>query len=176
MINAPVTTISHAVTSSVVDEQILASVVQSVAVVEAQVNNGPRGEQGIPGIQGIKGDPGDQGIQGVKGDPGDQGIQGIQGVKGDLGNQGIQGIQGVKGDSGVPGADGHNPVIAMDGDQVTVDGVVVGPHLTGPAGESIKNVFVQDASPGPLAYPYVWIQTNYGGIPGRITQWVYTPE
>lgn len=31
------------------------------------------------------------------------------------------------------GEDGHSPVVDMTGDQVTVDGEIVGPHLTGPA-------------------------------------------
>jgi hypothetical protein len=34
-----------------------------------------------------------------------------------------------------PGVDGHSPIVSMSEDQITVDGVAVGPHLTGPAGE-----------------------------------------
>lgn len=51
-------------------------------------------------IQGPQGEPGPQGPQGVKGDTGDTGPQGIQGPKGDTGEQGPQGIQGPKGDPG----------------------------------------------------------------------------
>ena len=54
---------------------------------------GDKGEQGIPGLQGLQGEKGEQGIQGP---------QGIQGEKGDTGPQGIQGPQGIK------GADGKN--------------------------------------------------------------------
>ena len=41
----------------------------------------------------------------------------------------------VKGDRG---DDGHSPVVAMTGDQLVIDGVVVGPHLTGPPGPASK--------------------------------------
>ena len=37
----------------------------------------------------------------------------------------------VEGPAGPPG---HTPTVAMTGDQLVIDGVVVGPHLTGPAG------------------------------------------
>lgn len=60
---------------------------------------GDKGEQGIPGLQGIQGEKGDQGIQGP---------QGVQGEKGDQGIQGPQGIQGEKGDQGIKGTDGTN--------------------------------------------------------------------
>ena len=88
---------------------------------------GPKGDQGI---QGLKGDSGDVGPKG------DQGIQGLKGDSGDVGPKGDQGIQGLKGD---PGQNGHSPVVAFGttqatADQLTVDGVVTGPHLTGPAG------------------------------------------
>ena len=35
---------------------------------------------------------------------------------------------------GPAGPAGHTPTVAMTGDQLVIDGVVVGPHLTGPAG------------------------------------------
>lgn len=40
-------------------------------------------------------------------------------------------IAKVEGPAGPPG---HTPTVAMTGDQLVIDGVVVGPHLTGPAG------------------------------------------
>lgn len=54
----------------------------------------------LQGPKGDKGDVGPQGIQGEKGEKGDQGIQGIQGEKGDKGDTGIQGPKGDKGDTG----------------------------------------------------------------------------
>ncbi len=68
-----------------------------------QGDAGPQGAQGIQGIQGPQGDAGPQGAQGIQGiqgpqgDTGPQGIQGIQGPQGDTGPQGIQGIQGPPG-------------------------------------------------------------------------------
>jgi hypothetical protein len=56
------------------------------------------------------------------------GSQGIQGI------QGIQGPQGVSGTNGTNGTAGHSPTISMSGDQITVDSVITGPHLTGPQG------------------------------------------
>jgi hypothetical protein len=44
---------------------------------------------------------------------------------------GPQGPQGEKGDPGVPG---HSPVLSWSGDQISIDGEVTGPHLTGPQG------------------------------------------
>jgi hypothetical protein len=38
------------------------------------------------------------------------------------------------GPQGPAGADGHSPTVSMAGDQITVDGIVTGPHLTGPEG------------------------------------------
>ena len=39
------------------------------------------------------------------------------------------------GTQGLPGTDGHSPAVSMNGDQITVDGLIVGPHLTGTNGE-----------------------------------------
>jgi Collagen triple helix repeat (20 copies) len=77
------------------------------------------------GPQGPKGDTGPQGPQGAKGDTGATGLQGPQGPKGNTGATGSQ---------GPAGADGHSPVVSMSGDQITIDGVITGPHLTGPQG------------------------------------------
>ena len=50
-------------------------------------------------------------------------------------------IEGVKGDPGpastVAGPPGASPVISILGDQITVDGSIVGPHLTGPPGPAV---------------------------------------
>ena len=119
---------------------------------------GIQGEQGIQGLSGIsptisigtvaKGDEasvtntgtpdaaifnfilpkGDQGIQGIQGL---QGIQGIQGLPGDKGDQGDTGPQGIQGISGMPG---HSPVLSWVSDQISIDGTISGPHLTGPTG------------------------------------------
>lgn len=56
----------------------------------------------IQGPQGEKGEQGPQGIQGEKGEKGDTGPQGVQGEKGD---QGIQGPQGKQGERGPAGSD-----------------------------------------------------------------------
>jgi hypothetical protein len=44
-------------------------------------------------------------------------------------------IDGVVTGPHLSGADGVSPVIGMSGDQVMVNGVVTGPHLTGPAAD-----------------------------------------
>ena len=67
---------------------------------------GPQGIQGVPGPQGVKGDVGPQGIQGQQGNAGPVGPQG---PKGDTGSQGIQGAtgpQGPQGERGFTGATG----------------------------------------------------------------------
>ncbi len=53
---------------------------------------------------------------------------GPQGPKGDTGATGATGSQGTA------GANGHSPTVSMSGDQITVDGFITGPHLTGPQG------------------------------------------
>jgi len=47
---------------------------------------------------------------------------------------GPQGPKGDTGAAGTAGANGHSPTVSMSGDQITVDGVITGSHLTGPAG------------------------------------------
>ena len=144
---------------------------------------------------------GPQGAAGPKGDAGQQGPQGVQGIKGDTGEtgqQGIQGIQGTQGIQGPAGQDGHSPVVTLVGDQISVDGVVQGPHLTGPAGSDSplteapvdgkqyarkdgawaevgggggQNIFIQSSAPSVQpATPYLWIQTGISG--NKITFWV----
>ena len=53
-------------------------------------------------------------------------------VKGDRGDK------GPKGEPGRDGIDGRSPEVTMEGDQLVIDGVIVGPHLTGPAGPPSK--------------------------------------
>jgi Collagen triple helix repeat (20 copies) len=79
----------------------------------------------VVGPQGPKGDTGPAGPAGPKGDKGDTGATGPQGPKGNTGATGPQ---------GPASADGHSPVVSMLGDQITVDGVITGQHLTGPQG------------------------------------------
>lgn len=77
--------------------------------VNVGVVQGPKGDQGAQGIQGLTGPKGDQGLtgqqglQGIQGPKGDTGAQGLPGVKGDTGAQGLQGIPGPKGDQGDQG-------------------------------------------------------------------------
>ena len=44
------------------------------------------------------------------------------------------GQKGEQGDQGGVGPAGHSPELTWSGDQIAVDGVVSGPHLTGPQG------------------------------------------
>ena len=77
----------------------------------AQGPKGDTGEQGPQGIQGPKGETGaqgPQGIQGIQGEQGPKGDQGEQGLKGDTGAQGPQGEQGIQGEKGETGADGKS--------------------------------------------------------------------
>jgi len=46
----------------------------------------------------------------------------------------LQTISLTPGPPGTNGVPGHSPLVSMTGDQVTVDGSIVGPHLTGPQG------------------------------------------
>jgi hypothetical protein len=67
---------------------------------------GPQGIQGIAGPQGPKGDVGPQGIQGVQGSVGPTGPQGPKGDAGPQGVQGATGPQGPQGERGFTGATG----------------------------------------------------------------------
>ena len=86
------------------------------------------------------------------------------GRKGDAGEQGARGEAGEQGPQGLPGADGHSPVLALVGDQISIDGVVSGPHLTGPKGDTgekgDQRVFVQDAQPNFNGLTGIWLQTG----------------
>ena len=74
-----------------------------ISTLEESGVQGPQGNKGADGYQGIDGQ---QGAQGRKGDDGAQGVQGQRGEKGYQGEAGVQGIQGRKGDIGVQGSQG----------------------------------------------------------------------
>lgn len=114
---------------------------------------GERGPQGDQGIQGVQGPVGPTGLTGATGNTGpaptvswDGDALVVEGAPGPhlTGPQGPQGIQGpigltgadstVPGPQGTAGTPGHSPVITMSGDQIAVDSVITGPHLTGPQG------------------------------------------
>jgi hypothetical protein len=67
---------------------------------------GVQGEQGDPGPQGIQGFPGPQGAQGEQGDPGPQGAKGDTGAQGPVGPIGPPGAKGDTGAQGSPGPQG----------------------------------------------------------------------
>ena len=207
-LNAPVNGVEFIIESPVqIEQRSFTAIVQNGIKGEKgdtgpQGEKGDTGEQGPQGAQGIKGDTGNDGHSPVLTWSGDQvlidgaagphltGPQGIQGEKGDTGAQGPQGAQGVKGDTGsagsngTNGADGHSPIVSMSGDQITVDGVVTGPHLTGsqgpsgakgdtgdqgqqgiqgPAGaDATQRTFVQQSRPE-ITGPWSWWVTDAGG-------------
>lgn len=102
---------------------------------------GDKGEQGIPGLQGIQGEKGDQGIQGPKGE---------QGIKGDTGPQGIQGPQGVKGADGKNGTNlWVNPLFEADKPQITSrDTSVLAPN-----GSASNLINARDSYNGDTSFP-----------------------
>lgn len=53
----------------------------------------------------------------------------------------------------IGGRPGHSPLVDMSGDQITVDGQVVGPHLTGPAGSNEFELRGEGSPVGVLAPP-----------------------
>ena len=66
---------------------------------------GPQGEQGAPGKDGMRGSQGEQGApgkDGVQGPQGEQGAPGKDGVQGPQGEQGAPGKDGVQGPQGIP--------------------------------------------------------------------------
>ena len=103
------------------------------------------------------------------------------GRKGDAGEQGVKGETGEQGPQGVPGTDGHSPVLTWSGDQIAVDGIVSGPHLTGPQGvqglqgpqgeqglagadgsDAAQLVYIQQTRPAESG-PWAWWVTDAGG-------------
>ena len=73
-----------------------------------QGEKGGKGETGAQGQPGPKGDPAETGYQGPKGEKGDIGHLGPRGLKGDDGPQGAQGPQGEKGETGRTGRQGED--------------------------------------------------------------------
>ncbi|WP_179947479.1 collagen-like domain-containing protein, partial [Wolbachia endosymbiont of Cylisticus convexus] len=75
---------------------------------------GPKGEDGLPGI---KGEPGLRGFNGTQGLPGSKGEPGINGLKGDIGPQGNKGEPGMDGTKGTKGEQGNIGPQGSDGVQ-----------------------------------------------------------
>lgn len=93
-------------------------------------------------LQGPKGDTGEQGIQGIpgiKGDKGDQGIQGVQGPKGDKGETGAKGDTGLKGDKGEQGPKGEP---GEDGTSVKILGKVNNESELPQEGNNIGDAYI----------------------------------
>lgn len=82
----------------------------------------------------LTGPQGPQGIQGTTGAAGATGATGATGPQGPIGDTGPQGTTGATGATGSTGPAGHSPALTWSGDQIAVDSVVTGPHLTGPQG------------------------------------------
>ena len=78
---------------------------------------GPQGETGPKGSQGLTGEPGPQGEQGLDGDTGPQGEQGPQGAAGAAANQGAPGPRGVAGATGARGSAGPQGQVGPSGPQ-----------------------------------------------------------
>ena len=188
-ITAPVTRFDVAVSAGVSKEtgSITATVQRSEHTISAPVGIGV-------GIKGDKGNTpaltwsGDQiAIDGVVSGPhltgpqGAQGVQGVQGIQGPQGEQRGAGADGAAGSTGAPGADGHSPVLTWSGDQIAVDGIVSGPHLTGPQGvqglqgpqgeqglagadgsDAAQLVYIQQTRPAESG-PWAWWVTDAGG-------------
>ena len=111
--------------------------------------------QTIAGPQGPAGPTGAAGAAGAQGAQGPAGPTGPQGIPGTTGSTGAQGAQGAA------GTNGTSPTVGMSGDQITVNSVVTGPHLTGPQG-SAGNTGAQ-GNPGPNQVT-ISTSTNITGI------------
>lgn len=85
-------------------------------------------------------------LESLRGRDGRDGSDGAPGRDGADGAPGQDGQDGKDGDRGEPG---HSPTVTMTGDQITVDGTVIGPHLTGPAGADST----VPGPPGPVGPP-----------------------
>ena len=83
-------------------------------------------------------------------------------------------LASLAGRDGSDGADGHSPTLTWVGDQLAIDGVATGPHLTGPQGDvgakgdkgerGANGAFVQQTrptEPGPWAW---WVTSAEGRI------------
>jgi hypothetical protein len=98
-----------------VGQSVSASVRVTVQLPTILGPQGPKGDTGATGPQGLKGDKGDTGAQGPSGVGGPVGPIGLTGAtgasgplgpKGDTGAPGAQGPQGLPGPTGLPGATG----------------------------------------------------------------------
>jgi hypothetical protein len=91
------------------------------------------------GKDGQEGPMGPMGPVGPQGVPGRDGKDGRDGRDGKDGEEGPQGPRGEQGPAGADGQDGKEPVVEFaegkDFDRLKINGVVKGPHLTGPAGK-----------------------------------------
>lgn len=94
-----------------------AFVVLTLAVFLSACGQGPKGEQGPPGLQGAKGDQGSPGPAGVTGPKGEQGQAGLAGPKGEQGSPGPQGSKGDQGPPGPPGLQGAKGDKGDNGEQ-----------------------------------------------------------
>lgn len=129
MIEAPVTQIVHHVTSSATAVDVSAAVATTEQVILLVADNGRKGESGADGHSPVLTWRGDQiVIDGIASGPHLTGPAGADGQNGEPGADGSPGIDGVA------GADGHSPVLTWSGDQIAIDGIASGPHLTGPQG------------------------------------------
>ncbi|KLT22217.1 collagen triple helix repeat protein [Wolbachia endosymbiont of Armadillidium vulgare str. wVulC] len=77
---------------------------------------GPKGEDGLPGITGLRGFNGTQGLPGSKGEPGTDGLKGDIGPVGLTGLPGMDGTKGTKGEQGNIGPKGADGAIGIKGD------------------------------------------------------------
>lgn len=117
-------------------------------------------------LQGPKGDTGEQGIQGIpgeKGDKGDQGIQGVQGPKGDKGETGAKGDTGLKGDTGEQGPKGDKGDPGKDGNTIKIIDKVENTDALPPDGNQFGDAYVVGKN------LYVWSENgwlNTGGFEG----------
>lgn len=117
-------------------------------------------------LQGPKGDTGEQGIQGIpgeKGDKGDQGIQGVQGPKGDKGETGAKGDTGLKGDTGEQGPKGDKGDPGKDGNTIKIIDKVENESALPPDGNQFGDAYVVGKD------LYVWSENgwlNTGGFEG----------
>ncbi len=130
---------------------------------------GPIGNTGSTGPQGIQGPTGSTGAQGVQGPTGNTGSTGAQGIQGPTGNtgptgaQGIQGLigpagqQGIQGPVGATGGTGTQGIQGPTGDT----GATGTTGATGPTGPSSgNNTYIETGTLGTIN---AGISYNQGG-------------
>ena len=88
------------------------------------------------------------------------------------------GQKGEQGDQGGVGPAGHSPALTWSGDQIAVDGVVSGPHLTGPQGlqgpQGVQGVQGLQGETGLPAHQNVYIGTTTPDFGGETGIWIQT--